>query len=247
MISLLKRLWVFYWYAVFTVHFFLVYPFLFLFSQKEWGQRFIMFFRTFCLHNLFILTGLIWKRLEEDGYKEFMKNEFGKKGAIYAGNHSSYLDIPAMVILQGKVRFMAKVELSRIPSFGRIIRAIDIPVDRSSKMGSYRAYKQASDYLKAGEVVGVFPEGTTCDNAPKLLPFKNGTFKLAIENNVPIVPVTFLDNFKRYLSDGKGLGSPGRVRIVAHAPIYPDGETESSLKEKVYNTINNRLIQEYGS
>lgn len=247
MVWLLKRIWVYYWYACFAIQYFFVYPFLFFVTNFPAGQRFILYFRKIWLHNLFVLTGLFWKVEKDPKYKEFIENDIDQTGSLFVANHTSYLDIPSMVILRGDVRFMAKVELSRIPFFGRIIRNIDIPVDRTNKRGAYKAYVDATNALKENKNIAVFPEGTTCDDAPKLLPFKNGPFKMAVENNVPIVPVTFLDNWKRYLSDGKGQGGPGITRIIAHAPIYPEGLTEEELKDKVYQVIDKRLKQEYGS
>lgn len=245
--SLLKRVWGIYWFVVCGMNFFMVYPFLFLFSHTEKGQNIILLFRSLWLHNLFVLTGIIWRIDRSEAYKEFEKGPINETGVLYCCNHSSFLDIPSLVILRGDIRFMAKVELTKIPFFGRIIRNIDIPVDRYTKRGAYQAYLDGSKALQEKKKIGVFPEGTTSDKAPELLTFKSGPFKMAIENNVPIVPVTFLDNWRRLLNDGKFSGSPGKSRVIAHDPIYPKGYTEVELKDKVFNIINDDLKQAYGS
>ena len=81
-----------------------------------------------------------------------------------------------------------------------------------------------------------------------MLPFKDGAFSLAIEYQVPIVPVTFIDNWKVfYKSDGKEFATPGFVRAVVHEPIETTGLTKNDvpmLREKVFNIINFALNTE---
>ena len=91
----------------------------------------------------------------------------------------------------------------------------------------------------------IYPEGTISDKG-KLRPFKNGAFKLAVEKQVPIVPVVNLNNWK-FLENGgffKSNGRPGIPRIVVGDPINTEGMTEANipeLKEKVITFINSEL------
>jgi 1-acyl-sn-glycerol-3-phosphate acyltransferase len=75
-----------------------------------------------------------------------------------------------------------------------------------------------------------------------------GAFKLAIENAIPIVPVTILDNYYRMPDDGlKGGGSPGRMRMYIHKPVFVDGLTiqdAKQLSEKVFAIISHKLEEE---
>ena len=90
------------------------------------------------------------------------------------------------------------------------------------------------------------PEGTISRDSPKLRPFKNGAFKLAIEKQVPIVPITFLNNWK-LLQDRpllQGLSRPGLACIVVHKPIETKGLTLEdllTLKAQVENIIEKTL------
>jgi 1-acyl-sn-glycerol-3-phosphate acyltransferase len=80
---------------------------------------------------------------------------------------------------------------------------------------------------------------------PVLQPFKNGPFRLAIENGVPVLPVTITNNWNLMWDDGKKYGStPGICDIWVHAPIYTNEMEETDadkLKDKVYQIINNSL------
>ena len=103
----------------------------------------------------------------------------------------------------------------------------------------------ASD-LKKGISISIFPEGTIHDNAPKLNRFKNGPFKMAIESQVPIVPVTFKNNWIILPEGRKGKkgGKPTRMEVVIHKPIPTKGMTENNieaLKAQVFAIINNEL------
>ncbi len=80
-----------------------------------------------------------------------------------------------------------------------------------------------------------------------MLPFKNGPFKMAIETGVPVVPVTFLDNWKRFPNDGRFRGQPGKTRVVIHAPIDSRSYTEDQLKERTFTTINKTLKKDQES
>ncbi len=84
--------------------------------------------------------------------------------------------------------------------------------------------------LDKGHSILIYPEATI-SSFGKLLPFKNGAFKLAIEKQVPIIPVTFLNSWK-FLQNGgflKAHGKPGICRVVVHKPISTVGMTEKDL------------------
>ncbi len=96
----------------------------------------------------------------------------------------------------------------------------------------------------------MFPEGTTSANPPNLVSFKNGPFKLAIDQHVPIVPITFMDNWKLFHYDLGFYGKPGLTRTVIHEPIDTKQMTSDDvplLKERVYSIIESTLKEEYES
>jgi 1-acyl-sn-glycerol-3-phosphate acyltransferase len=166
--------------------------------------------------------------------------------AIYCGNHVSYLDIVASYRITSRYFvFMGKQELSKAPLFNIFFKEMNILVDRSSNVGSHRAFRQAAQELESGNSVFLYPEGTI-SSLGKLRPFKNGAFRLAIEKQVPIIPVTYVNNWKLLQNGGffKAPGRPGISRIVVHEPISTKGMTEKDLlplKERVTNVIRGAL------
>jgi len=111
-------------------------------------------------------------------------------GAILAMNHIGYLDFAligtAALPVKRYVRFMAKKELFDNKFAGPLLRGMNhISVDRSSGSASFVAAMRA---LRAGEIIGIFPEGTISVSF-ELKEFKSGAVRLAMGANVPIVPV----------------------------------------------------------
>ncbi len=150
---------------------------------------------------------------------------------VYVANHSSYLDIVISYIVVPKYMiYMGKMEIEKAPLFRIFFRDMNIYVDRSSRTGSYKAFQTASERLQKGESVFIFPEGTI-ESKGRLKPFKNGAFRLAIENQVPIVPVTFKNNWKLLQNGGffKSHGRPGVSKCVLHQPIPTKGMKEEDL------------------
>ena len=93
---------------------------------------------------------------------------------------------------------MAKAELMNWPLFGIFFKKkTDIAVHRSHKKMASQALIEADATIKEGISVAFFAEGTIPRNTPQLGAFKNGAFKIAIENQVPIVPITFVSNWRR--------------------------------------------------
>lgn len=131
---------------------------------------------------------------------------------------------------------------------GFFFRTIDITVNRESKMSSFRAFKQAAERIQNGVTVVIFPEATIPNDYPPVLyPFKNGAFRLAIELQVPIIPVTSLDTWKVLWDTGSKYGSsPGICNIFVHKPIETAHLTlddADTLRDEVYETIKQKLEQ----
>ena len=91
----------------------------------------------------------------------------------------------------------------------------------------------------------MYPEVTIGPHPSKMVRFKNGPFRLAIQQQVPIVPVTLPDNWKILFVDGwKIYGRPGLARVFVHSPIETKGMTlddVEALKDKVFHVIEEQL------
>ncbi len=122
---------------------------------------------------------------------------------------------------------------------------MDIAFNRRSIKASHSAYQRASRDLNEGVSIAMFPEGTISAHAPQMLHFKNGPFKLALEKQIPIVPVTFKNNWLILPDPDQGIeGKPGKAFVVIHEPIHTKGLDEShieTLKARVYEVISTEL------
>lgn len=169
------------------------------------------------------------------------------KPYIICANHTSNHDISTIILLAKRnFVFLGKDELLDNPVTKIYFKTIDIPINRESKISSYRGFKRAEEYLRNGTHVIIFPEGLIANDYPPVLnPFKIGPFRLAIEQNIPILPVTISDNWKLMWDDGSKLGSkPGISNIFVHAPVetanlnFTDAD---ELRDHVYEVINKKL------
>jgi len=154
---------------------------------------------------------------------------------IFVANHISMIDVMLLVstVRKNPLVFIGKKELEKIPIYGYIYKRTMILVDRSSNESKKQVFKQTKEKLNSGISIAIFPEGTVPDLEVELAPFKHGAFTMAIEHQIPIVPMTFLDNKKRFPWSFGGLlggskGSPGKLRVKIHDPIETKGMSKDN-------------------
>ncbi|WP_256005556.1 lysophospholipid acyltransferase family protein [Pedobacter deserti] len=220
----------------------LFYPFYYAFSRNERGYGVLNRLRKINSMMISVFTGIFFSF----EYEEPLNH---RQTYIYCANHTSNLDIMIMCILaRGRFHFMGKQELLNNPVLRIFFETIDVPVDRDSKMSSFRAFKRVGDNLDKGMSLIIFPEGKIDDHYPPvLLPFKNGPFRLAIEKNVAIVPVSLIGVWQKMWDDGSRFGSkPGLCRIYVHKPVATKDlniDDSDTLKDRIFETINSKLLQ----
>jgi 1-acyl-sn-glycerol-3-phosphate acyltransferase len=242
MITLLRHIHRTYSIVVILAFSMLFYPFYYLASRKPAGYGLLNLMRK--LNSLLISTFIGVFYLFE--YEEPLQ-----KGQtyIYCSNHSSNLDIMIMCILaKGRFHFMGKEELLGNPVLKIFFKTIDVPVNRGSKISAFRAFKKAGDNLESGMSLIIFPEGRIDEQyPPQLLPFKNGPFRLAIEKNISIIPVSLTDVWKKMWDNGGKKGtSPGFCNIYVHKPISTRDlniDDADLLKDRIFDLINSKLVQ----
>ena len=162
---------------------------------------------------------------------------------IICANHGSYLDIVHMYnTVPDFFLFMGKYELLKWPLIGMFFKRMNIAVNRGSRTEAAKALIKAARTIDKGICVSMFPEGTIPHTAPRMKLFKDGAFKLAIEKQVPIVPITFLDHWKLFGEPGEFLsrGHPGSACTVVHPFVPTKGLTEAdldNLRHQVFDTI----------
>jgi fatty-acyl-CoA synthase len=167
--------------------------------------------------SLKVLFFLIGCKVSVTG-KEYMATPGAK---IYTSNHTSYFDVVALMLGLGvPYRFVAKMEVTGMPFIGTFMRQMGhLSFDRSDAESRLRQAVEMEDFLRKGESVFVFPEGTFTRDAG-VRQFQLGAFKAAVETGVPIIPVS-LKGTREFLPDGAFLPRPSHVTITLSAPIFP--------------------------
>ncbi len=200
-------------------------------------------------HQLFWVVRNIWATVILYGMgfipriKREQQMEKGKSYVLIA-NHTSMTDI--MLMLRASPNpfvFVGKQELAKIPIFGFFYKRACILVDRNNVKSRTAVYERAQQKLDKGLSVCIFPEGGVPDEEIYLDEFKDGAFRLAIAYQIPVIPMTFADNKKRFSYTFLS-GSPGKMRAVVHSFIPTTGLTtddRSALKAKSKEVIYNQL------
>ncbi len=158
-----------------------------------------------------------------------LENIPAKGGAIIALNHTSYVDwIPASLAAKERkrrLRFMIKAEMQEVRAVNYVIKHTQlIPVDRS--VGA-EAYAVAVQRLKDGEIVGMHPEATI-SRSFELREFKTGAARLAIEAQVPIVPMIVWGAHRIWPKDHpkKLMRNKVPISVAIGPPLWPQGTAE---------------------
>ncbi len=157
------------------------------------------------------------------------------KGQSYMliANHTSMMDIMLMLILikDNPFVFVGKKELAKLPIFGFFYKRTCILVDRGSSQSRMQAIKSAEEKIKLGRSICIFPEGGVSDEASLVLDeFKDGAFRLALEHQIEIIPMSF-GGLKRLFPFEFFAGYPGKVPVVVHPFIVTKGKTTADRKE----------------
>jgi len=153
------------------------------------------------------------------------------KPAVYAANHLSALDIPVLYSsIPGQFRIMAKRELFSYPFMGwHLTRSGQIPIDQGDARASLRSLNRASQSLRHGMPLAIFPEGGRSADG-HLRPFMGGAFYMAIKAQAPVVPVVLVGNNDLLPMNSFHL-RPGRVRMVIGEPIPTTGMVPRQMDE----------------
>jgi 1-acyl-sn-glycerol-3-phosphate acyltransferase len=236
----LKKLHLYYFLLVLTLSFVLLYPIIYLYSRPPVNLK--------GMNRLRRAFSMLSTKLSGIFYKFHYERPIDwDKTYVICANHASNLDITSIILLAGNnIVFMGKEELLNNFITGIYFRTIDIAVNRESNVSAFRAFKKAEENIAAGRSLVIFPEGMISEHYPPVLqPFKNGPFRLAIEQGVPILPVTLMNNWKVMWDDGARYGSkPGICDIYIHAPVETTGMLPADaedLRDRVHDIMREQL------
>ncbi|WP_035086029.1 lysophospholipid acyltransferase family protein [Aquimarina latercula] len=223
--NILILLWRIWFYIMMGIPIIILFPILLILTSRE--QWYAQFFVVARFWAKIVLYG--------SGFIPRVKNETKidpQRSYMFVANHTSMADIMLMLYcVKNPFVFVGKKELAKIPIFGFFYKRTCILVDRSSQKSRKEVFDRAQARLKDGTSICIFPEGGVPEDESVLLDeFKDGAFRLAIDHQIPILPLTFLDN-KRRFSYTFFSGSPGKMRAYVHKEILTEGFTQERKKE----------------
>lgn len=222
MYYLVGRLYSIYAALIFTALFLLVFPFQLIFSFDLRTHRLALWFNKLWAWGFF---ALVFMPVIIQGRKHIPNGQF-----IYCSNHFSYLDIPALGLLGGAFKFFGKMSISKIPLFGWMYKRLHVTVDRSSFKSRAHALSMARQMLQSGYNMAFFPEGgVRLKNYPEMAPFRDGAFRLAVELQLPIVPVVMPRNQEAWPYDPRQLFFGGWSSIYILPPVFPHSHSEEEI------------------
>lgn len=167
---------------------------------------------------------------------------------IFASNHVSWFDVPALAKVLPRYKFVAKAELFKVPIFGSAMRAAGmVEIQRENRKAAFGAYDVAAERIRSGNSVVVFPEGTR-GHAYPLRPFKKGPFVMAIAAGVPIMPVIVHGTIE-IMPKGSLRAQPGTIDIHLLQPVSTTGvdyDHREALMQTVRNRMANAMRELYG-
>ena len=238
---LLKRIYSIYAFLIFGLTFLLFLP-LFLVciwipGWEKYGRKVNQFWA-----NLLFL--LILKPIKVEGKENIKPGQ----PYIFAANHFSYLDIAMMGFIPGDVVYIGKSSIRKVPLFGYYFKKLHIAVNRSSIKSRGEVLVRSKNAISKGSSIVIFPEGgITTGMPPHLNKFKDGAFSLAIDKQIPLIPVTLSFNHLILPDDGRLLLNFKKGKIVIHPPIQTLGLNAKdipTIRNKCYNTIQDQLWED---
>ncbi len=237
--NLFRLVWRLWFYGVFLITIIIIFPLLIVVTSSD------------NLYPVFFKVARAWAKtiLFLMGFKakiDCAEKIHPKKSYMFIANHTSMIDVMLMlVIAKNPFVFVGKVELAKIPIFGFFYKRTCILVDRSSPRSRKEVYTRARKRLNDDVSICIFPEGKVPDDESIVLDvFQNGAFRLAIEHQIPIIPISFYDCKKRF-SYTFFSGCPGNLRAKVHPFIDTKDLTlkdREPLKKQSFNLLYNDLL-----
>lgn len=197
-------------------------------NQKFWGYWPMRFWSV-------SICWLLMLPVEVQGRENIKKGQ----GYVFIANHQGAFDIFLIAgYLRRPFKWMMKQSLRKIPVLGWACeKAGFIFVDKTSHHGLVQTIKDAREALQNGSSMAIFPEGSRTEDGT-IQPFHKGSFLLARQIGLPLVPITIEGSFQ-VLPRKKGFNFVERhtLHLIIHEPIEPDNDA----MQKSYDIISNSL------
>lgn len=205
-------------------------------------------FAQFCVRWAFrIILFISGTKLDVRGLEKLDSNE----AYMYVGDHRSFFDIIiAYSLVPGITGFVAKKEIGKVPFLNWWMYFVNcLFLDRDNIKEGLKTILTAIDHIKKGISIFIFPEGTR-SRTGEMLPFHEGSFKIAQKSGCPVVPVTFvntsaiLENHFPWIRPAKVIiefGTPTLLSSLAKEDQKHPGVYFSKLIDENIQTLSNEL------
>lgn len=179
----------------------------------------------------FRLTGVVAARLTPfwhfGVYGDIPRRFEGK--TVFVSNHESQADPFLISFLPWEMKWLAKASLFRIPVVGwSMALAGDIPIQRGNNRSTREAMERCARWLERGMPIVMFPEGTR-SNDGQMAPFKDGAFRLALDNGAQVIPIAVCGTRKALPKHSWRFGFT-RALVAVGTPIPTAGRDASDLE-----------------
>lgn len=172
--------------------------------------------------NFLVYWSFRWELFQSGAKIEVKgKENIPKKPVLFVSNHRSYFDILVIHTTSGKrPGFVAKAEMLKFPLLAWWMKDIAcLFLDRNDLRSGMQMIKDGAEFIKSGQSMVIFPEGTR-NGADTMLPFKEGSLKMAEKADCPVVPVTIMDT-DQLLEVRPGFDiRKSRVKVIYGEPFY---------------------------
>jgi 1-acyl-sn-glycerol-3-phosphate acyltransferase len=234
--KLLYTIWCIFWLALI---FLVLFPFVYVCLQREQWKSYAHWLNRLWGKLFFPLAGI---KIEV----EYQFRPDTNQAYVFCANHFSYIDIAVMgVIVENYFAFVGKHGVKNIPLFGYMFKKLHIQVNRESSQSRVGSLSRAIKTLAQRRSIVIYPEGgIRTKTPPQMHPFVDGAFKMAIQQQVPVVPITLLTNYKILPDQEKLRLSRYPMRAIVHEPLSTVGLTQqdiAALKDKCFQVIDTTL------
>lgn len=207
--------------------------------SKHKAERYFLRVLKIWSDTWMFLSGIRYRFVGRENYRR-------DRSYVMVSNHYSLLDMmTGAVSVYPNVKVLAKAEIKKVPFFNKLFAMGSVFVDRKSKESREESKRQLTAAFNRGLSIFLYPEGTRNRTRQPLKEFYDGAFKIAIEQQAPIMPMVVTNS--RFVNR---LGSswlwPGRYEIHFLPAIETKGLTESNvteLKEKTYRLMEETILQ----
>ena len=208
---------------------FLLAPFCLVWAVCVKNAQALFHLSRFCIRAAGWMAGV---RVSVEGHEKIDP----ARTCVFLSNHRGNFDGPVLLHVLGRdLRALIKKEMMRLPILSLILRVMEfVPLERANPKQSRAGIEHAASLIRGGKSFFAFPEGTRSRDG-SLGKFKKGSFLMAIQAEVPVVPITIMNSAAIQPPGSYGI-RPGIIRVVIHDPIETRGMTFEDRNELIQLT-----------